>query len=149
MARPQRLRSSYPTLPGSTPASVFALSLLGADVSSSDFRAARRFIMERMPKGYRFTSEDDFVHKAQANLYFWYYGTLAMFRVGGDEWKRWNVAMKETLLPAQAEDGSWKPISIYAEYAQDTDRERVYTTALCVLTLEVYYRYFTPLLKVD
>ena len=57
--------------------------------------------------------------------------------------------MKETLLPAQEPDGSWKPISIYAEYAQDTDRDRVYTTALCVLTLEVYYRYFTPLLKVD
>jgi hypothetical protein len=146
---PQRLSSSYPTLPGSTPASIFALSLLGADVSSADFRAARRFITERLPNGYRFTSEDDFVHKAQANLYFWYYGTLAMFRVGGDEWKRWNVAMKETLLPSQDKDGSWKPISVYAEYAQDTDRERVYTTALCVLTLEVYYRYFTPLLKVD
>jgi len=146
---PQRLRSNYPTLPGSTPAAIFALSLLGADVSSADFRAARRFVMERLPQGFRFTGEDDFVHRAQANLYFWYYGTLAMFRVGGDDWKRWNVAMKETLLPAQDPDGSWKPISIYAEYAQDTDRDRVYTTALCVLTLEVYYRYFTPLLKVD
>ncbi|MEZ6016946.1 MAG: hypothetical protein R3F49_17645 [Planctomycetota bacterium] len=146
---PQRLRSSYPTLPGSTPASIFALSLLGADVTSADYRAARRFVTERLPQGYRFTGEDDFVHKAQANLYFWYYGTLAMFRVGGDDWKRWNTAMKETLLPAQDADGSWKPISIYAEYAQDTDRDRVYTTALCVLTLEVYYRYFTPLLKVD
>lgn len=146
---PQRLRSNYPTLPGSTPAAIFALSLLGADVTTADFRAARRFVMERLPRGYRFTGEDDFVHRAQANLYFWYYGTLAMFRVGGDDWKRWNVAMKETLLPAQDPDGSWKPISIYAEYAQDTDRDRVYTTALCVLTLEVYYRYFTPLLKVD
>jgi hypothetical protein len=47
-------------------------------------------------------SEDDFVHARPANLYFWYYGTLAMFRVGGDAWKRWNVAMKETLPPAQA-----------------------------------------------
>jgi hypothetical protein len=118
-------------------------------VSSADLRAARRFITERAPNGYRFRSEDAFVHKAQGNLYFWYYGTLAMFRVGGDEWKLWNVAMKETLLPAQDLKVSWKPISVYAEYAQDTDRDRVYTTAMCVLTLEVYYRYFTPLLKVD
>jgi len=146
---PQRLRSNYPTLPGSTPASIFALSLLGADVTAPDYRAARQFVLERTPTVYKFTSEKDFVDKAQGNLYFMYYGTLAMFRVGGEDWQRWNVGMKETLLPAQEVDGSWKPISIYAEYAQDTDRDRVYTTAMCVLTLEVYYRYFTPLLKVE
>ena len=56
--------------------------------------------------------------------------------------------MKGTLLPAQEQDGSWEPISVYAEMAGDTDRDRVYTTAMNVLTLEVYYRYFTPLLKV-
>ena len=51
------------------------------------------------------------------------------------------------LLRAQSEDGSFKPIDVYAEYAADTDRDRSYTTAMCVLSLEVYYRYFTPLLK--
>ena len=45
--------------------------------------------------------------------------------------------------------GSWRPISIYAtDYADDTQRERTYSAAMCVLTLEIYYRYFTPLLKV-
>ena len=29
------------------------------------------------------------------------------------------------------------------------DDDRSYTTAMCVLTLEVYYRYFTPLLAVE
>ena len=57
--------------------------------------------------------------------------------------------MKDTLLPAQDQDGSWRPISIYAGYAQDSDGDRSYTTAMNVLTLEVYYRYFTPLLKVE
>ena len=56
--------------------------------------------------------------------------------------------MKATLLPAQAEDGSWAPISVYSEFMGDDDRDRSYTTALCVLSLEVYYRYLTPLLEV-
>ena len=101
-----------------------------------------------MPDGYRYTGDDDFVRRARGNLYFWYYATLAMFRVGGNEWDGWNAALKETLLPAQEADGSWRPIDVYAEYAGDADEERTYTTAMCVLSLEVYYRYFTPLLKV-
>ena len=56
--------------------------------------------------------------------------------------------MKKTLLPAQAKDGSWKPIDNYSERAGDSNDSRCFTTAMCVLTLEVYYRYFTPLLKV-
>jgi hypothetical protein len=70
-----------------------------------------------------------------------------MFRVGGTPWERWNLALKETLLPAQDEDGSWRPIDVYARYARDDDRDRSYTTAMCVLSLEIYYRYFLPLLQ--
>lgn len=146
---PSRLRSDYPLLPGSTPAAMFALSLLGADITEAQFGPARNFVLERSPNGYRYTGDDDFVFKAQGNLYFWYYGTLAMFRAGGDSWRRWNAAMKDTLVPSQDMDGSWRPISIYAGYAQDRGNDRVYTTAMNVLTLEVYYRYFTPLLKVE
>jgi hypothetical protein len=36
---------------------------------------------------------------------------------------------------------------VYADYAGDSDEESIYTTSMCVLTLEVYYRYFTPLLE--
>jgi len=147
---PARLGSSFDVLPGSTPASLFALSLLGDDVATSKFGKARAFVLDRAPSGYRYTTDDAFVHKAQGNLYFWYYGTLAMFRVDGVPWEMWNEAMKDTLLPSQDEDGSWRPISIYAtDYAGDTQRDRTYSTAMCVLTLEVYYRYFTPLLKVE
>ena len=35
-----------------------------------------------------------------------------------------------------------------ANFAGDDDSDRAYSTAMCVLTLEVYYRYFTPLLEV-
>ena len=52
------------------------------------------------------------------------------------------------MLPrGQSPDGSFAPVGAYASYAKDTRRDRAFTTAMCVLSLEVYYRYFTPLLE--
>lgn len=146
---PNRLNSEYAVLPGSTPAALFALSLLGEDIAGDGFANARAFVRKRVPRAYRRASESAFVHDAAGNLYFWYYGTLATFRAGGSDWEQWNEAMKATLLPAQQKNGSWPIIDTYAaDIARDTDRDRCYTTAMNVLTLEVYYRYFTPLLKI-
>ncbi len=145
---PQRLQSNWPTLPASTPAAMFALSLVGRDLKSEDYASSRRFVLARTPSQYRRGSSDDFVLRGQGNLYFWYYGTLAMFRVGGSEWERWNAGMKETLVRGQRKDGSWAPIDNYCEYARDGEGDRSYSTAMCVLSLEVYYRYYLPLLKV-
>jgi len=145
---PQRLNSEYSTLPASTPAALFALALLGNDLSSEDYAPGRAYVLARAPDGYRYAGDDDFIARGTGNLYFWYYGTLAMFRVGGEDWTRWNEAMKRTLLPAQARDGSWEPIDPYARYAKDSAGDKSYTSALCVLSLEVYYRYYLPLLKV-
>ena len=89
---PERLASGYPILPASTPAALFALSLLGVDVKARELGEARRFVLTRAPDGYRYTGDDDFVFQARGNLYFWYYATLALFRVGGREWERWNAA---------------------------------------------------------
>jgi hypothetical protein len=145
---PSRLNSGYPTLPGSTPAGLFALSLLGEDLGDQRLAPALAFVLDRAPREYRRASEEDFVADAAGNDYFWYYGTLALFRRGGEPWAQWNERMKETLVGAQEADGSWRPISHYAEIAGDDQRDRSYSTAINVLTLEVYYRYFTPLLKV-
>ncbi|HOX08686.1 MAG TPA: terpene cyclase/mutase family protein, partial [Planctomycetota bacterium] len=82
-----------------------------------------------------------------AGFYYWYYGTLAMFQMGGDRWTKWNEALKPTLLTNQCKggvldgsvndkDGSWDPISWIDKYGG-----RVFTTACGALTLEVYYRY--------
>jgi hypothetical protein len=82
------------------------------------------------------------------HFYYWYYGTLGMFQVGGDRWKSWNQAMKKVLLDNQCKggpmdgsvqdkDGSWDPACYYGRGFAG----RVYTTALGALTLEVYYRY--------
>ncbi len=145
---PSRLNSSWPTLPASTPAALFALSLAGRDITGDDFARAREFVLSRTPTEYRKGSDDEFVQRGQGNLYFWYYGTLAMFRAGGDAWKRWNSGMKDTLVRGQRKDGSWSPIDVYCGYARDDERDKSYSTAMCVLSLEVYYRYYLPLLKV-
>jgi hypothetical protein len=145
---PVQLDSAYETLPGSTPAGLFALSLLGEDLAHVDYDNAIDWVLAKAPSSYKDGGADAFVMEAQGNLYFWYYGTLSMFRHGGDSWAQWNRRLQRTLLPAQAADGSWEPISLYAKYVGDTDEDRTYSTAMCVLTLEVYYRYFTPLLHV-
>ena len=76
----------------------------------------------------------------KVNLYYWYYGTLAMYFHGGESWSKWNAAMKEALVTTQqtrGEDvGSWNPDGIWGGYGG-----RVYSTALSALILEVYYRY--------
>lgn len=73
--------------------------------------------------------------------YDWYNGTLAMFHAGGEPWQRWNSAVRDQLIAMQIRDGdchrgSWLPESQIA-----LQGGRIYTTALAVLTLEVYYRY--------
>ena len=74
------------------------------------------------------------------DLYYWYYGSYAMFQVGGAKWKRWRHSLEKALMTSQRKKaharGSWDPISAWGESGG-----RVYTTALGVLTLEVYYRY--------
>ena len=76
----------------------------------------------------------------RCDLYYWYYGTLASFQHGGDQWWTWNDAMKKAITENQRkggdEDGSWDPRGEYS-----SNWGRVGQTALCSLCLEVYYRY--------
>jgi hypothetical protein len=144
--RPGRLQSAWPTLPASTPAGAFCLLLLGAGDDDAMVRAAVDYTVERRPEEYRPYADDEFVLRGQGNVYFWYYGSLCCFLAGGESWQRWNERLRTLLPAAQAADGSFPPIDVYAREAGDNRRDRSYTTAMCVLSLEVYYRYFTPLL---
>jgi len=76
------------------------------------------------------------------DFYYWYYGTLAMFQVGGPRWDRWNEAIKTAILDHQrknkdeCEFGSWDPQDPWASAGG-----RIYSTAVNCLSMEVYYRY--------
>ncbi|MEE8141578.1 MAG: hypothetical protein V3T77_00620 [Planctomycetota bacterium] len=143
----KRLRSMYPTLPGSTPAATFVLLILGHDRDSIEIQGGVEMVSGRPPHSWARADTPGFIQRGWGNPYFWYYGTLTMFMYGGDRWQAWNDALQKVLLPAQEHDGSWEPISVYAEYAGDDPGDRTYTTTLNVLMLEVYYRYLTPFLK--
>lgn len=81
------------------------------------------------------------------NLYSLYFATQVMKNWGGEEWKRWNVRMRDDLVAIQEQEGpakgSWRPRTgaIHAKQGG-----RLLTTALATLTLQVYYRY-KPLLS--
>jgi hypothetical protein len=86
------------------------------------------------------------------NLYLTYYSCLAMYQMGGEYWVRWNRLFRDPLIGAQVQRekdeqgrsvrGSWEP----AKDAFGRGAGRVYTTAMAVLCLEVYYRY-APIYK--
>lgn len=77
---------------------------------------------------------------ARIDHYAWYYGSLAAFQMGEQYWRTWNPALRRALLPSRRTSGcargSW-------DVHDDHDRMggRVYTTAINVLPLEVYFRY--------
>lgn len=76
-----------------------------------------------------------------SDFYLWYNCTLAMFQAGGDDWTRWNNIVRDHVAGLQrpGDDcvrGSWDPRSRWGG-----EGGRIYTTALAVLTLEVYYRF--------
>jgi hypothetical protein len=97
-------------------------------LSKAGMIEAKRMVMRELP------------NNRHINLYYWYYGTLAMYHAGGNDWQKWNAAMKETLLPMQQTDGgqagSWSPTGMWGGYGG-----RVYSTAVATLSLESYYRY--------
>ncbi len=78
--------------------------------------------------------------RTELDLYYWYYGTLAMFQYGGDSWEEWNESMRDILVFEQRKSGplagSWDPRDPWGPYGG-----RIYSTAMSAMCLEVYYRY--------
>ncbi|QEG20909.1 prenyltransferase/squalene oxidase repeat-containing protein [Mariniblastus fucicola] len=95
---------------------------------------------DRVVREAKFEITGDMPSAHKPNLYYWYYGTMAMYFAGGPEWEQWNENVKSVLLSSQKhtgdDRGSWAPDGMWASYGG-----RVYSTALSALILEVYYRY--------
>lgn len=74
------------------------------------------------------------------NVYHDYYATMALHHVRHRDWETWNTALRDHLVETQErsghEAGSWHFQDKWGDVGG-----RVYTTAMCALTLEVYYRY--------
>ncbi len=127
------LASYRPGLAPSAPMTAEALVcryFLADNVPVSTAAEASQLLLREMPGA------------SQENLYYWYYGSLAMFQTGGTAWENWNHQLTKTLVASQVPDGkmagSWNPTGVWAGYGG-----RVYSTAMATLSLEVYYRYQT------
>ena len=77
------------------------------------------------------------------DLYYWYYGTLVLWEIGGPGWAQWSTALAKALVDGQAVTGdvcdaygSWPPADPWGP-----DGGRVYTTASAILCLAASSRY--------
>lgn len=77
---------------------------------------------------------------SDTDMYYNYYATQVLHHYGGNSWSRWNRQMRDYLVETQAvdghEQGSW-----YFSDRHGTIGGRLYTTAICLMILEVYYRH--------
>jgi len=115
--------------PAATAEAMFVQQLLGHTRDEPRMRQSAEFILTTPPAWRR-----------EAATHYWYYATLALFQQQGDHWKTWNDSIARELLKNQHKDGhakgSWDPQDPWSRLGG-----RVYQTAVCTLSLEVYYRY--------
>ncbi len=77
---------------------------------------------------------------SQNDVYFNYYATQVLHHQHGKDWPEWNKQMRDYLTETQSnqghESGSW-----FFRDKHGSVGGRLYTTAMAVMILEVYYRY--------
>jgi hypothetical protein len=90
--------------------------------------------------------------KMAIDYYYWYYGALALNQFDGPDapkktnkyWGPWNKAMADAILELQdhaekaCTNGGWMVLD---RWSHESYGGPLYTTAINVLTLQVYYRY--------
>ena len=78
----------------------------------------------------------------KADLYAWYYDTQACLMFGGSAWQKWNRMFQDEIADNQSPDGSWPPTAgAHGPQPKPDGAGPFYRTTLCVLMLEVFYRY--------
>jgi len=141
------LEPEYRYGPAMTAAGLLCQNLLGMREDSTLASVQQAILLSDLPSAGRMQRDQSSAH----SYYYWYYGTVAMFQIGGDGWDRWNANLRDAILPLQDRSalsrntrrhryGSWAPFGVgWGKWGRRGGR--VYSTALCVLTLETYYRH--------
>jgi hypothetical protein len=135
------IQSKGGSTPSMTSAGVLCLQLLGQP-GAVEVRTGLEFIKEMQCKWDSTPRDKNAKTPAMKNpVYTWYYATQAKFQKGGPDWENWNKQFSRQVVHGQEKDGHWEN--------SDWWGGRVYTTAFCVLMLEVYYRYLPSYQKVE
>jgi len=126
----------FPANDNMIPVGLLGMYFLNAG-NSSPSRRAERLLEKQQPPQWR--------HGGTFPLYRWYYQTQALFQIEkgrGKRWKAWNENLKKELLKEQNPDGSWQmPAGDNSFRLKNKTDLSIYSSSLCSLILQVYYRY--------
>jgi hypothetical protein len=121
--------------PATTAVGLLSRMYLGWDQTHPGLVEGMQFLADRGPE--------------PGNMYYTYYATLAMFQYTSGEgsfWENYNLAMRESLIAAQHQEGHERGSWTLGTYVGSGGR--LYSTSLCAMCLEVYYRYM-PVYRPD
>ena len=136
-------RPGDPDLPSraQTAAAMAARLIAGEMVSRETIRRGARALLAGPPiwkKEWNDVKNLSILRKNRdrIDLVYLFFGTQAMFRIGGEDWKEWNgKVLKPFLLQTQRPGGNWPHKGKWAHR-----RGPAWTAAMAVLCLEIYYR---------
>jgi len=108
-----------------------------------------------MTAGVRYITEDEQLPAwapGRRNIFRWYFTSQVLHNLGGEDWKRWNTAVRDVIVrnqvtggstkPTQDVRGSWNPTSPTGDPREFAEKGgRLYVTAMCILILETPYRH--------
>jgi hypothetical protein len=114
-----------------TGAGILTRLLAGEKPSATMVQAGIDLLLEEKPAW----REPKGQFKSTINFYYWYYGSQALSRVGGQPWESWKPDLERALLRGQRRGdacaaGSWDPIDEWGPAGG-----RVYSTALAAMEL--------------
>ena len=124
-------------------AGLMARLLLGDDPHAQIFRTMGTKLAAAEPKTQNNWGEgwapnargDNDIARKGYDPYTMYFGTYGLFLLGGKDWDAWHDGMKKSLIEMQSSDGCWRTNDIWSNHAG-----MIFSTALSVMTLQVYYR---------
>jgi hypothetical protein len=127
--------------PNMTGIGTVCLQLLG-DPNCKEVSGGMQTIMSKHLKEYRWENMDK-------HLYGRYYETFAVFQYGvinKNAWNQWRNVFEKVLVTNQHQEGYWH---VPGGHGNGSDlKGKVFSTTLCCLQLEVYYRYL-PTFKIS
>ncbi len=114
-------------LPTMTAVGVLSKMYLGAELDQGTQEQSTRFLADHGP--------------SKTDMYFNFYATQVLHHRHDEAWPDWNKEQRDYLIQMQVDSSTDRAGSWYFHDHHGQVGGRLYTTAMAVMILEVYYRY--------
>lgn len=125
------VKDSFEKLPAMTALAVISRIFCGQKRQDAKVLKGVDILMNNLPDWNRSSN-------TKVDMYYWFWGTRAMYQYGGQKWHKWSTAVKNALVGNQqaggCTHGSWDPVGKWGMVGG-----RVYSTAINCMTLEISY----------